>query len=152
MSLHSILTQDCTKCSVLLSSKKKLLEYISAIAHQKLPEIPQQQILESLINREKLGSTAVGKGIALPHGRISGISHSFAILLTTAKALDYDAFDNQAVDIFCAVIIPEQQSQQHLHTLADIAQLLNNKPLVRQLRHANSAQELYQLITTNQDR
>ena len=69
MKLSSLTNQDCSKAAVLFNSKKRILEYISELAHQQLPHLSQQDILDALLNREKLGSTGIGRGIAIPHGR-----------------------------------------------------------------------------------
>ena len=149
MYLKSILSLDCTECAVLFNSKKRILQYISQLAHSKYPELSAQDILESLLVREKLGSTGIGHGIALPHGRLKGIDKSVAIFLINQKPLDYDAIDNKPVDIFCAVLIPEQQSQDHLATLSEIAKLLSDKSLVKKLRHSTSNEALHELIIQN---
>ena len=149
MYLKSILSSDCTQCAVLFNSKKRILQYISQLAHQKYPELSAQDILDSLLVREKLGSTGIGNGIALPHGRLKGITKSVAIFLITEKPLNYDAIDNKPVDIFCAVLIPEQQCQEHLSTLSEIAKLLSDKSLVKQLRHCETNETLYELIMNN---
>ena len=149
MYLKSILSSDCTQCAVLFNSKKRILQYISQLAHQKYPELSAQDILDSLLVREKLGSTGIGNGIALPHGRLKGITKSVAIFLITEKPLNYDAIDNKPVDIFCAVLIPEQQCQEHLSTLSQIAKLLGDKSLVKQLRQSESNEILYELIMNN---
>jgi PTS system nitrogen regulatory IIA component len=146
MYLKSILSPDCTKSTVPLNSKKKTLQHISQLAHQKYPQLTAQDILESLLAREKLSSTGIGHGIALPHGRLTGVSKSVAILLVTENPLDYDAIDNQKVDIFCAVLIPEDNCQEHLATLSEIAKMLSDKSLVKKIRHSDSDQALYQLI------
>ena len=149
MYLKSILTLDCTQCAVLFNSKKRILQHISQLAHQKYPELSSQDILDSLLVREKLGSTGIGNGIALPHGRLKGIDKSMAIFLITDKPFNYDAIDNKPVDIFCGVLIPEQHSQEHLSTLSDIAKLLSNKGLVKQLRQCQTNETLYELIMNN---
>ena len=146
MYLKSILSLDCTQCAVQVNSKKRILQYISQIAHKKYPELQEQDILESLLGREKLGSTGIGKGIGLPHGRLSGVSKSVAVFLVTEKQLDFDAIDNKPVDIFCALFIPEQNCQEHLTTLSQIAKLLSDKALVKKMRHCTSNEQLYSLI------
>ena len=149
MNLKTILSQDCTQRAVPCHSKKRILQYISQLAHQKYPELPAQDILESLLAREKLGSTGIGHGIALPHGRLKGVDRLVAIFLVTESPLNYDAIDSKPVDIFCAVLIPEENSQAHLTTLSQIATLLGNKSLVRQIRHCDSDKALYDLIMAN---
>jgi len=88
MHLKKLLSSDCTQCAVLLNSKKRILQYISQLAHTKYPELSSQDILDSLLIREKLGSTGIGKGIALPHGRLKGINKSVAIFLVNQKPID----------------------------------------------------------------
>jgi PTS system nitrogen regulatory IIA component len=149
MYLKSILSLDCTQCAVQFNSKKRILQYISQLAHKKYPELPGQDIVESLLVREKLGSTGIGHGIALPHGRLRGVTKSVAIFLVTEKPIDYDAIDKKSVDIFCALLIPEENSQDHLSTLSQIAKMLSDKPLVKKMRHCKSNEELYSLIMAN---
>ena len=80
--------------------KKRVLELISQIANQYLIDIDQATILSSLTCREKMGSTGIGNGIALPHGRLHDLENVVAILITSEKPIDYDAIDNAPVDIF----------------------------------------------------
>jgi len=96
--------------------------------------------------REKLGSTGIGGGIAIPHGKIKEVSSPQLIFVVSQDAIGFDAIDNQAVDIFCAILIPENQCQTHLTTLAAIARLLSQKELTRKIRHAATDHELYQLL------
>lgn len=149
MYLKSILSSDCTRSAVLFNSKKRILQFISQLAHTKYPELSSQDILESLLVREKLGSTGIGNGIALPHGRLKGITKSVAIFVVNQNPIKYDAIDNKPVDIFCAVLIPEQHSQEHLSTLSEIAKLLSDKSLVKKMRHSTSDQALHELIMAN---
>ena len=146
MKLSSIINKDCSKAAVLFNSKKRILEYVSELAHEQLPQLEQHHILSALMNREKLGSTGIGKGIALPHGRMEGIEHVFAILLVSEQTIPFDAIDNRPVDIFVALIVPEGDNQQHLKTLSAIADKLKNKEFCKQLRHASSNSELYNII------
>lgn len=146
MNLKSILSMDCTESAVQLNSKKRLLQHISQLAHKKYPELQEQDILESLLCREKLGSTGIGNGIGLPHGRLKGTSKSVAIFIVTTKPLDFDAIDKKPVDIFCALLIPDQNCQAHLSTLSQIASMLSDKSLVKKLRHSTSNEELYSII------
>ncbi|MBN7821061.1 PTS IIA-like nitrogen regulatory protein PtsN [Bowmanella sp. Y26] len=146
MEIKDILTPDRTVCAVQGSSKKRILESISDIAAQHLPDIGQDAILTSLLNREKMGSTGIGCGIAIPHGRLAGLSNVTAILVTSQPGVAFEAIDNQPVDIFFAILVPEDQAQGHLQTLATIAAKLNDKETVKKLRHAQSNQELFEAI------
>ncbi|GGO68997.1 PTS IIA-like nitrogen regulatory protein PtsN [Bowmanella pacifica] len=146
MEIKDILTPDCTVCAVQGTSKKRILESISEIAAQHLSDIDQDAILTSLLNREKMGSTGIGCGIAIPHGRLAGLNNVTAILVTSQPSVAFEAIDNQPVDIFFAILVPEDQAQGHLQTLATIAAKLNDKETVKKLRHAQSDQELFKAI------
>ncbi|WP_105167242.1 PTS IIA-like nitrogen regulatory protein PtsN [Pseudoalteromonas sp. T1lg23B] len=148
MKLSSLINKDCSKAAVLFNSKKRVLEYISELAHEQLPSLSQHDILNALMNREKLGSTGIGKGIAIPHGRIEGIDEVTAMLLVNQQGIPFDAIDNRPVDIFLALIVPEGDNQQHLKTLAAIAEKLNNKEFCKQLRNAGNDEELYAIIAS----
>ena len=146
MNLSSLLAENCTKSAVLFNSKKRILEYIAELAHQQLPDIAEYSILEALMTREKLGSTGIGGGIALPHGKLKNVSSPILVFVVSKESIPFDAIDNQPVDIFCAILIPEDQCQTHLSTLAGIAKLLSQKDLTKKIRHAQTNQQLYQLL------
>ena len=148
MKLSSLICQDCSKAAVLFNSKKRILEFISELAHNKLPYLAQQDILNALTAREKLGSTGIGRGIAIPHGRMSGVQEPLALILVSEAAINFDAIDNRPVDIFVALIVPDGDNKQHLKTLATIAEKLNDKEFCKQLRAAKSDNELYQVIVS----
>ena len=146
MNLSSMLAENCTKSAVLFNSKKRILEYIAELAHQQLPDIAEYSILEALTTREKLGSTGIGGGIAIPHGKLKDVNKPILVFVVSKESIPFDAIDNQPVDIFCAILIPEQQCQAHLSTLAAIARLLSQKELTKKIRHAETNQQLYQLL------
>jgi PTS system nitrogen regulatory IIA component len=108
-------------------------------------------VFEALMAREKLGSTGIGGGIAIPHGKLKGVTTPVLVFVVSQDAIQFDAIDNQAVDIFCAILIPENQCQTHLTTLAGIARLLSQKDLTRKIRHAGTDQALYQLLLSHAD-
>lgn len=147
MEISDILNPDCVLCAVQASSKKRILELISLIANQHLIDIDQATILASLVSREKMGSTGIGGGIALPHGRLKGLESALAVLVTCQPAIEYDAIDNMPVDVFFAILVPEEKAKEHLQTLSSIAAKLSDKELLKQLRSAISAEELFQVIS-----
>lgn len=149
MILQDILSQDCTKCAVSGSSKKRILEQLSAIAATKISNMTEQELLASLMQREKLGSTGLGNGIAIPHGRLSKANSVIAIMITTAQPIEFEAVDNRPVDIFIALFVPEDLCQEHLTTLQSIAQLFSDKQIAKEVRKCQSDQQLYQLIIQN---
>jgi PTS system nitrogen regulatory IIA component len=147
MEIKDILHPDCTLCAVQGSSKKKILELISQTATQLLPDIDQATILSSLMCREKMGSTGIGGGIALPHGRIKGLENVLALLITSETPIQYEAIDNAPVDIFFAILVPEEKASEHLGTLSTIAQKLNDKGTLTSIRHAKTNQELFEVVS-----
>ena len=146
MQLSEILTTSCTSCDVAISSKKRILEKICQLAANQVSDIEQDELLESLINREKMGSTGIGNGIAIPHGRLPNANKAVAVLITTQKAIDFDAIDNRDVDIFIALFVPENSCQEHLDTLQSIAKLFSDKKIIKQVRKCHDNQALFNLI------
>ena len=147
MEIRDILRPDCTFCAVQGTSKKRILELISQIANQHLMDIDQATILASLMCREKMGSTGIGNGIALPHGRLKDLDKVVAVLVTCVPAIAYDAIDNVPVDVFFAILVPEEQTKKHLQTLSIIASKLNDKETLKKMRSANNDQELFKVIS-----
>jgi PTS system nitrogen regulatory IIA component len=147
MEIKDILHPDCTLCAVQGSSKKKILELISQTAIKLLPDIDQAVILNALMCREKMGSTGIGGGIALPHGRIKNLDKVLALLITSEKPIQYDAIDNAPVDLFFAILVPEDKASEHLGTLSTIAQKLNDKDTLSRIRQAKTNQALFEVVS-----
>ena len=148
MKLQEILTPDCIKCLATVSSKKRILELICALASNKIPGIDQHVLLDSLMEREKMSSTGIGHGIAIPHGRLPNAQQVIAVLITTEKAIVFDAIDNQAVDVFIALFVPENSCDEHLSTLQSIARLFSGKDNSKMIRRCQSNEQLFNLIQT----
>ena len=146
MKLTDIIARDCAKAAVSCNSKKRLFEYLCKLAHQHVPYISIQVFLDVLCHREKLGSTGIGHGLAIPHARVDGLRQTIGFLLVNKTAIPFDAIDDKNVDIFLFLLVPEQTNQDHLQTLATIADKLKNKDFCRQLRNAKNNNELYQVI------
>ncbi len=146
MQLSELLTTSCTSCDVAVTSKKRILEKICQLAANQVSDVDQEELLESLLDREKMGSTGIGNGIAIPHGRLPNASKAVAVLITTEKSIDFDAIDNREVDIFVALFVPEDSCKEHLDTLQSIAKLFSDKKMLKQVRKCNDNQALYNLI------
>ncbi|MDO6619380.1 MULTISPECIES: PTS IIA-like nitrogen regulatory protein PtsN [unclassified Shewanella] len=146
MELRTILQPACTTCAT-PGSKKKVLELISNLMAAQYPTLSSQAIFESLIAREKMGSTGIGNGIAIPHGRLDNIEEPIAILIKCEEPIAFDAIDKQPVDILFALLVPADQCQQHLSTLSSMAEKLSDKLILKRLRKSHDATELYQVIT-----
>ncbi|MCL1045734.1 PTS IIA-like nitrogen regulatory protein PtsN [Shewanella olleyana] len=146
MELRTILQPACTTCAT-PGSKKKVLELISNLMAAQYPTLSSQAIFESLIAREKMGSTGIGNGIAIPHGRLTDIEEPIAILIKCEEGIEFDAIDKKPVDILFALLVPSDQCQQHLSTLSSMAEKLSDKLILKRLRKSHDATELYQVIT-----
>ncbi|MFM4771522.1 PTS IIA-like nitrogen regulatory protein PtsN [Aeromonas caviae] len=147
MQLEHILSRDCTKSAVPCTSKKRALEIISELAAERLGA-SRLVLFESLLAREKMGSTGIGAGIAIPHGRIDDAFAPTAVLMTFSEPIPFDSIDNQPVDLLFALLVPESECKQHLKTLSLMASKLGDKAVCRQLRQATSDEELYQIMTS----
>lgn len=145
MKISTLLAKDAVFSNVSCTSKKSALEKISHIAGEKL-KVDAQTLFTNLIAREKIGSTGVGSGIAIPHVKIDSELPATAVFLQCTKAIDYDAYDGNKVDLLFAIFVPEDRCQQYLVALSEISKKLLDKPFLRQLRNADSDQALFELL------
>jgi PTS system nitrogen regulatory IIA component len=146
MTLQNILTLNCTKCAVPAQSKKRLLEQICQLAANELGDVNSADLLDSLLDRERMGSTGIGNGIAIPHGRLNDTDKAIAVFLTTEQAIDFDAIDNKPVDIFICLFVPENNTQAHLETLQSIAKFFSDRKTAKKVRKCVNQQEMFNLI------
>lgn len=145
MNISQLLSPAATLVCDKISSKKKVLEKISEIMAESI-DCSSKQIFESLLSREKLGTTALGEGVAIPHGRVSNCEEATAVFMLVETGIDYDAPDKKPVDVIFAIMVPEKAHQDHLRHLAKIAELLSNNAIVSQIRHAHSSEALYEIL------
>ncbi|MFV0575191.1 MAG: PTS IIA-like nitrogen regulatory protein PtsN [Vibrio sp.] len=146
MQLNEVLSLDCTKTAVQCTSKKRALEIISELAAEH-SGLEANHLFESLLTREKMGTTGIGNGIAIPHGRVFDTDQAIAVLLKCEEAVDFDSIDSRPVDILFALLVPDSQCETHLKTLSLIAEKLNDKATLKLLRHAETDQQLFDIIT-----
>jgi PTS system nitrogen regulatory IIA component len=146
MRLTDIITENCTLCAVTANSKKRIMELLCKEAADSLEDSNTYSLLESLMVREKMGSTGIGNGIAIPHGRLANSDKVIAVIATTKSPIPFDAIDNRDVDIFIALFVPEENCQQHLSTLQSIAKIFSDKQICKQVRKCQSNAELFSLI------
>lgn len=133
---------------VRINSKKRLFELISTTLARKNPELNSREIFESICAREHLGSTALGNGIALPHGRISGTEDVQALFLRLIKPLSFDADDGKQVDLIFALTVPKECTEDHNKLLSGIVERFSDPELAEQLRKAADANEIWQLLSS----
>ena len=149
MQLNEVLSLSCTKTAVQCTSKKRALEIISEIAAQN-SGLDSNRLFECMLSREKVGTTGIGNGIAIPHGRMLDSEQAIAVLLQCEQPVDFDAIDNRPVDILFALLVPDEQCKVHLKTLSLMAEKLNDKATLKQLRHAQTDQDLYSIMVGNE--
>ena len=141
LQLSSVLNRECTRSRVHCQSKKRALEIISELA-------APQVVFEAILTREKMGSTGIGNGIAIPHGKLEEDTlRAVGVFVQLETPIAFDAIDNQPVDLLFALLVPADQTKTHLHTLSLVAKRLADKTICRRLRAAQSDEELYQIIT-----
>ena len=149
--LQTILTPGRSLVNVPGGSKKRVLEQIAALAARDLGELDAHDIFESLIAREKLGSTGFGNGIAIPHCRLSGCSTPLCAVLHLEAAVDFDAIDGAPVDLLFVLLVPEAATDEHLELLRQIASMLDRADIRERLRQAPDSQALYQIVVDAQN-
>lgn len=132
------------------SSKKHLLELLSELLSRNSDAVSPREVFESLCARERLGSTALGHGVAIPHGRVTNSEGVQAAFIRLSKPLSFDSMDGKPVDLLFALAVPEECTNDHLKLLAQIAELFSDEELLQRLREANDASELHQLLSTSQ--
>lgn len=145
MQLNEILTLNCTKSAVQCTSKKRALEMISEIVAEQTGQ-SSNVLFECMLSREKMGSTGIGNGIAIPHARMQSSDKAIAVLLQCESPIEFDAIDNRPVDLLFALLVPDAQCKEHLKTLSSMAERLSNKQILKQLRKAQTDQELYDIM------
>jgi len=148
--ISDLLSPERICCEVHSSSKKRLLEFISEELARNSDDLDQREIFESLCARERLGSTGLGKGVAIPHGRIKGNHEVQTTFIRLKKPLPFDALDGESVDLLFALAVPEDCSEDHLKLLSQVAELFSDPDLLRQLREAEGSGKLFKLLSTAQ--
>jgi len=127
-------------------SKKKALENLSEILSESLHSTPAEQIFDHLVARERLGSTGLGAGVALPHSRLANIDEPLGALITLANPIDFDSPDEQPVDIIFCLVVPDNADEQHLQLLAQLAEFFTAENMCDQIRAATDESEILNLI------
>ena len=147
MNITSLLSPDRVVCRDDIGSKKRLLEQLAELLGSSSQSLPQQQIYESLINREKLGSTGLGKGVALPHGRLAALQKPVCAFIRVAPPIDFDASDGEPVDLVFSLLVPEESTEEHLQVLSIIAEIFSDPGICSALRKCQSDKCLLDLLS-----
>jgi len=146
MNFDNLIKIDQIQVNMTAGSKKKVLEMISQIVTDCYPQYQTSKIFETLIERERLGSTGIGHGVALPHGRLAECQEPIGIFISLTDGIDFDAIDKQTVHLIFTLLVPENSTQAHLQILAKLAEFFRRKDKRQMLDEAASAEDIYQLL------
>lgn len=146
MKLNAILSADRVASGVSVTSKKKALEELSRLLAKGTDKLSSTDIFNGLTAREKLGSTGLGHGVAIPHGRMAGISNSVGAFVRLKHPVDYDAHDGQPVDLVFGLVVPVAATEEHLKHLAAIAEKFSEEGFCKQVRAAKDDAALHGLL------
>ena len=143
MQIKSILSADRTFAKIQTTSKKRALEAVARVFADSIEAIDFDELLQALITREKLGTTGIGEGIAIPHCRFKTGENTYAACLTLETPIQFDAIDNEPIDLIFAMLVPENAEESHLQTLANLANRFQTTSYAKDLRAAESHEALY---------
>jgi PTS system nitrogen regulatory IIA component len=145
MRLADLLTSEAILPSLKANTKKQALQELSEKAAE-LSGLPAREIFDALLQRERLGSTGIGNGIALPHGKLSRVKSIFGIFARLERPIDFDALDGAPVDLVFLLITPEASGADHLKALACAARMLRDPGIVATIRATRDPSALYSII------
>ena len=149
MELQNILSPDSVVTHLKAGSKRQLLQELAAIG-ARLVDRDEHDVLEILQQREKLGSTGVGNGVAIPHGKLPGIERIVGVFARLSKPLDFDAMDDQPIDIAFMLLAPEGSGADHLKALSRAARLLRDGDKLEAIRASDDPARIYDLVIAEQ--
>ena len=141
MQLIEFLDFDAIKPAMTAGNKRALLQQLAGIAAQRL-EVPAADILAALAEREKLGSTGFGQGVAIPHAKVEGLSRIYGLFVRLSEPLRYKAVDGQPVDLVFLLLSPPEAGAEHLKALAAISRVVRHAPTLEKMRGARSRDAL----------
>jgi len=146
MPLTDLVAPNAVIPALKVTSKKQAIQELAGKA-AKLTGQNERGIFETLVQREKLGSTGVGNGIAIPHGKLAKLDKLFGLFARLERPVDFDALDAQPVDLIFLLLAPEAAGADHLKALARVARLLRDPDVARKLRESRDAEALYAVLT-----
>ena len=146
MEVSDLLTVDSVLADLRITSKKQALQELSKHAAD-LTGQDERAIFDVLLERERLGTTGVGDGLAIPHGRLSGLAQIHGFFARLEKPIDFDSIDDRPVDLIFLLLAPEGSGAEHLKALARVSRLLRGPSICEKLRGANNRDALYALLS-----
>lgn len=149
MELSNLISLETIYPNMKASSKKQLLQELGSIVKDKIGK-PIFEIASVLMERERLGSTGVGHGVAIPHGRFSELDQICGVFVKLDKPVNYDSIDDQPVDLVFLLMAPEEAGADHLKALAKVSRLLRNKSICDKLRGTDSGDAIFAILRSAQ--
>ena len=146
MNIADLISAERVLCNTDVSSKKRTLELLGELIANSQSNFTVREIFDSLIGRERLGSTGLGHGVALPHGRLSKSEQATGAFIKLEHPVNFDAIDQQPVDLVFGLLVPEHFTDEHLKILSYLAEMFSDKVFCEQLRRANSNQAIYESL------
>ncbi|HEY6336388.1 MAG TPA: PTS IIA-like nitrogen regulatory protein PtsN [Alphaproteobacteria bacterium] len=146
MEINNLITLQSVVPHLKVTSKKQALQELAKRAAD-LTGVPERRIFEVLIERERLGTTGVGNGIAIPHGKLANLDRLYGLFARLETPINFEAIDEQPVDLIFLLLAPDQAGADHLKALARISRLLRDRGTCEKLRGSDTAEALYALLT-----
>ena len=147
MKLTEILSAERVVSGTAVTSKKKALEELSNLLASGAANLGSHEVFNSLTSREKLGSTGLGHGVAIPHGRVAGVDRSVGAFMRLKHPVDYDSHDGNPVDLIFGLLVPQTATEAHLQQLAAVAEMFSDDAFCAKLRGAQDNASLYALLS-----
>src|SRR5438132_13108956 len=145
MDLSDLISVSAIMPALKANSKKQLLQLLSERAAA-ISGIPEREVFDTILQRERLGSTGVGNGIAIPHGKLAGVKRIAGVFARLEIPVDFEALDDQPVDLVFLLLAPEGAGADHLKALSRIARLLRDQDVAKKLRASRDAQAIYSVL------
>lgn len=146
MDLSDLLTPEAVIARLKATSKKQALQEIAQRA-ARISGLPERAIFDALLERERLGSTGVGQGVAIPHAKFADLDRLYGLFARLEQPIDFESIDDQPADLLFVLLAPEDAGAEHLKALARVARLLRNQAVCTKLRGSDSPEALYALLT-----
>ena len=149
MEIRDLLQPEAVIADLKAANKKQLLQELARYA-ARITGVNDRKIFETLLERERLGSTGVGSGIAIPHGKLSDFKRLYGVFARLDRAVDFDSIDEQPVDLIFLLLAPEGAGADHLKALARVSRLLRDASTCEKLRGTETADGLYMVLTQSE--
>ncbi len=155
MNTGNLFSKDCVAESMTVLGKKQLFQEMADLAVRcgaaEGMDMKARDIVSAAVKRERLGSTGIGNGVAIPHARLEGLKHVHAVFARLETPLEYESIDEQPVDLVVLLLAPLHANNEHLKALAQVSRLMRKEDVRQQLRQAPNAEAIYLLLTESRE-